>query len=523
MRSVLLAAFVGGSMTCGAVASNVINEHGPYTEGVHFTIDQFGGDDVGVLIRQDSSSSIWKFEAYDSETGDPGYINYIRIQPTGDVGLINLQIVGAPGHTYGARDVKKIDLLTHADNTTRIYSVYISGDLGEVDSLRADYVGSEFGGGGIYAGGDLLHSISPVEDITAPVTIGGDLLAGIYADTAASITVNGTGPHTGDIITRQSGAGAIDIGGTMNGDIKIGGAMSNSIRIRGNLGGSLEIGTNPCGPFSGSILIDDNVLDTGLNHVHIYQMVNASFECDHMALNQDTSGGTVTGEWMEIGSAPASSGTLQTGTIRINGTLSGTLHLRAQCQMDIHIGEINAGPDAWDYIDYGGVWIWGGFTNQGQLTVEGPLRRGFIYARGVQTDTNENGMLGTISIQGDLGQATAGNVARIWADYTWGDPVPPMDIGATIHIDGNVYSSSGTPAISATGDLNGEIQITGSLLNGAGDEIEIGGALTGSAAIAVNWDGHNDTSDSADDEWESGAIVRVGSTGYTGNTPAAHI
>jgi hypothetical protein len=125
-----------------ALGRNVINEQsGYYQEGVHYSVVQdYVGNDVGVLIRKNSVwAQIWKFEAYDSQTGQPGDINYIRIQPTGTVGAIRLRIVGAPGHQYGARDVKQIDLLTNADNTTELFSINISGDCGEDGaSVRVD-------------------------------------------------------------------------------------------------------------------------------------------------------------------------------------------------------------------------------------------------------------------------------------------------------------------------------------------------------------------------------------------------
>ena len=102
---------VAGLAAFNAVARNVINEHsGYYQKDVHYSIVQSGSDDIAVLIHKDSVwSQIWEFEAYDSVTGQPGYIDYIRIQPTGDVGAIQLRIAGAPGHQYGAHDVKEIE------------------------------------------------------------------------------------------------------------------------------------------------------------------------------------------------------------------------------------------------------------------------------------------------------------------------------------------------------------------------------------------------------------------------------
>ena len=86
MRWILATTVVAGLAVSGAVASNVINEHsGYYQEDVHYTIVTYQGNDVGVYINEGSvSTQLWKFEAFDSESDDPGYIDYIRIDPTGE-------------------------------------------------------------------------------------------------------------------------------------------------------------------------------------------------------------------------------------------------------------------------------------------------------------------------------------------------------------------------------------------------------------------------------------------------------
>jgi len=190
MRAVIVATLAGALFASGAAARNVINEHsGYYQQDVHYSIVKDGDEDVAVLIRRDSVwAQIWKFEAYDSQTGEPGYINYIRIQPTETVGYIRLRIVGAPGHQYGARDVKKIDLLTNADNTTEVLSVNISGDFGELGPMLADSVGS------LLIGGDVLNSIAPEGSISEYAWIGGHLRGNITANgtLSAEIQINGS-------------------------------------------------------------------------------------------------------------------------------------------------------------------------------------------------------------------------------------------------------------------------------------------------------------------------------------------
>ena len=138
----------------------------------------------------------------------PGDINLIHIQDgVSDPGSVIIEINGdaSKSHIYGALDVKEIRLPTSVTAHSRIWWIRIQNDLGMnglSDFDRIDLVN---------VGGDLLSSLYSQGAITNAVTIDGDLLGYIVGDSAQSITVNGAGPHTGDIITRQSGAGAIDI------------------------------------------------------------------------------------------------------------------------------------------------------------------------------------------------------------------------------------------------------------------------------------------------------------------------
>lgn len=70
--------------------------------------------------------------------------------------------------------------------------------------------------------------------------------------------------------------------------------------------------------------------------------------------------------------------------------------------------------------------------------------------------------------------------------------------------------------VAVSGQLNGEIRINGSLFNGsAAEEIIIGGSIGPAGAVAVDWDGAHDG-----DNWLSGAVVKVGGTPYTANSPS---
>jgi hypothetical protein len=196
MRSLIVAVVLAVAGVSLAVAQTKIRDHSGYYElGVDYSVFQVGGDDVGLLIHSSAWSHPWKIWSWNYTTGQPGDIYYIRIDPQGgDVGYIRLNIYGLSGPTNpGARHVKEIDLLTNADNTTEIQSIYSSGDLAQLGPVWADSIGV------VDIGGSLLGSLHPVHDITQYVIIGGNLAGALAADSAKDITVNGAGPHTGHI------------------------------------------------------------------------------------------------------------------------------------------------------------------------------------------------------------------------------------------------------------------------------------------------------------------------------------
>ena len=215
MRWILVLIVVTGLAVSGAVAGNVINEHsGYYQENVHYTIVDDGfGNDLAVRINAGSvSTHVWKFEAYDSGSNEPGYINFIRIDPTDTVGSIKLSIVGSAGHTYGAADVKEIDLTTNADDTTEIVELKISGDLATTANVSCTNITGE-----IEIGGDLDgHNIVVADDIDEDITIDGLLAGNITADSMENLTITGTNAQTGDH------TGNITINGQYTEEITIG-------------------------------------------------------------------------------------------------------------------------------------------------------------------------------------------------------------------------------------------------------------------------------------------------------------
>lgn len=179
-------------------------------------IDVVGGVARGVRIVGNSEpTKPWKFEAYDSGTGAPGNIDYIYIDRQIPVGSITLNVIGDPSqsHTYGAQDLKSLDIVNHGSYTNVLDVINITGGIATTGDIKA------FGATKITAVGNLgPYGI----DITGPVS--GD------------IRINGSGPHSGSLSICDGNNARYD------GDIYFGGPMEDDmadISVRGELGGSI--------------------------------------------------------------------------------------------------------------------------------------------------------------------------------------------------------------------------------------------------------------------------------------------
>ena len=218
---------------------NYIREwSGHYVLGQDYSINQ---QTRTVTLHKNSVWSVyWRFEADDDQTNAPGDIDEIRIDRTDDLGYVRLRVQadGSQGRQYAARDVKKIDLLTDADNDTEISNMIIQRHFGANGPMLADDVRYAV----IY--GDLLGDIHPSSNIPDLIYIGGNLSANITANALATINVAGAGPHTGNI-TRWVGDQSADItiANTYSGDIYIAGKMGGKLNVGGDLSGTLTCGT----------------------------------------------------------------------------------------------------------------------------------------------------------------------------------------------------------------------------------------------------------------------------------------
>lgn len=530
MKSHLVIAAVC-AITCSADASTIIREYsGHYQLNVDYSIASDGsGNNIGVRIHKNSVQSIlWRFEAYDSVSGDPRDINFIEIPPTGTVGWVALRIYG-DGRPYGARHVKKIDLVTNADSSGQVHSMTISGDYGQTGPMLATFVS------GISIGGNCVNGILPTS-LSGQVSIQGNLTGTIHATGAitADVTVSGAGPHTGSIASDSSAeayGGTIYVGGSMSGNVTFGdglsgsvtidGAMSGNTTINGDLTGALAIGGDLSGYLSikktltGTVSIDGDVLD-GANYIDIRQRMNGGhFSCRDLNLKAASGG-----DWFVLGRDIADSAVKtidNTGTIDVTGTLRGRIRVKGKSSLTINVATLDADLDGTTGYLEGGIEPHFGFGPDSDITI-GSFVRGRIAMQPqlypqIESETIPfNGAMHVAGVMGANAKISTENTKS-----TGG--TKPIDIGAEITIDGDPSPTNHTGlagTIRTTGDLTGRVRINESL-NATGHVI-VDGDINGSAAVTVDYDGWQ----SADD-WISGGDVKVNSTTYTRTTPGKHI
>ncbi len=128
-----------------------------------------------------SDSGTFSFEAFDSLTGNPVDIDLVSVH-SGVSGTVNVKIAADPGsaRTYGAANVKGIDL--HNATAGNLAGVFISGNLGATSGVNVK---------------DVSGAVSALVGTNVSVT--GNLGAALTLTSANSISVTGSGTHTGNI------------------------------------------------------------------------------------------------------------------------------------------------------------------------------------------------------------------------------------------------------------------------------------------------------------------------------------
>ncbi len=99
-----------------------------------------------------------------------------------------------------------------------------------------------------------------------------------------------------------------------------------------------------------------------------------------------------------------------------------------------------------------------------------------------------------------------------------GQVLTDVSLGRNLVVVGDVNSTTADPPISVGGDMTAQIRVYGSLFDDANAtyEIDIAGAMPG--AIAIDWDG-----DQESDVWVPGALIRIGAVVYEENDWQARV
>jgi hypothetical protein len=363
---------------------------------------------------------------------------------------------------------------------------------------------------------------------------------------------------------------AVDISlqSSCGGDIVIGGDAS-ILAVYGDFSGSIEIHGE------GSVFIQGDVIDSGDNYVRIREAPNGSFRCENMELT-----GAGPDEWLTFGpgglvGADISINGELSGVLcfeapceanvfarTINGAPQpdpnmpyGGICFRGGSLEGCYVRIQETFRQGWIFATRGAtaagiIWVQNGNIGEGSspapvariLTGRAatignpPIDLGWIVVTGTLYPSGDGAP--AIYATGDLTARLAftrvsdGPGTEIQIDGGMRAPFPPAlhvhdELEGDVRVNEDISEGlmirveddfSGT--LSVGGNLEGQVLIHGSVRNGAGDEIEIGGVLdpNSTAAIAVDYDGWH-----PNDVWEPGATVRIAGVPYYGNTPAMHL
>jgi formylmethanofuran dehydrogenase subunit C len=481
-------------------------------------------DYYGRIQITDGDPNSFVFWCYDPD--DPNYppadIESITLLGTPS-GTVKIEVLPGPGYTYGAANVKQINL--NATGVTGIIGqMFISGDLAEDGPVLASSLV-----GPVQVTGEILDDITigALSGDISCANMGNIYMDGVSGDPAPSITIEGAYDHhlwinasktTGTIGSLHLGAlgsngeielitvedldiqheclGKIDIWQDlvlavfwqgMNGMIHVYGDVGNmycldessgDIIVDGDLTLVTHDGNYGHGDISGNlevggisrIEIGGTLQDSGNNHVRLGQV--EFFGCWRMKLAADRE------RWLTFES--------ETGYIGGNfyiEFLCGVLRFKDVFAGRLYISGIVAPPTNDPDMPYGGVYFEQG-TNQYSTITIGTLCSGWIFA------DNADIAEGVLTIT-DLGSTIWPGVARVLTGHATTPESKPTDFGWDMSIEHNLLPSADRqPAIYTSGDLMGSIEVgtnesnPGAMMPGAA--IQIDGDVAGWAFMEFN-------------------------------------
>ena len=538
-------------------------------EPTHYVIEQ-GLKTVKIKAGFGDPTKRFKFEARteDWQGGQwvdigLGSIDLIRVhedvQDPGDVIVEINGDTGKPGHVYGASDVRWINLPTSQTAYSRLWWVRISGDLGADGMSNFDRIDL------VQVGGDLYSGLKSIGMIGNDITISGNQYGPIQGTSVLNVTVEGPGPHSGNITIASTYGRNISIAGSTSGNIAIAGSYTGSITIGADYSGLLSVARDSSGPvsigqhlkgsieigaaadddpdaliFSGRITVTGDALDTGANHIYIRKMSGGTISCRDMKLTDPYNPNNAVNEGVYIGwrlDGQYYPTTTHTGTIKVNGTLGGLVAIAGVAGTQVEVGQIQAvnlpecsgirsanriGPASnihvlGDFVSgeirtgaNAPVWDPNGAALEGTITIDGSV----LPRASIHTDNNPDRPVpirAAITVKQDFGgtiRSTGAINGKIEIQGNFGIDVPPPGVS------GGYIRTAQNQNLTAPIQINGGLQNVGGVLR----EIEILGALGSAAWICVDFDGFH-----ANHRWESGAVVFANNQQYTGNDANARI
>lgn len=289
----------------------------------------------------------------------------------------------------------------------------------------------------------------------------------------------------------------------MSGDFEVD-DLSGTLAIGGDEIGNIDIDDT----LSGTIEVTGDIPQTTGKHVRMKYMDGGTIECIDMGL---ILGGTEDDDWLVIGHDLTNqqlAETTHTGTVNINGVLSGRVYVRGYSAIAFTVDTIDADDDPpWRE---GGIEATSGFTSASSITVTDftagriGLIRNLLPVNPLETVLFDGDILVTDSMTADAKIDTLN-------PHLTGTP-RLVDIAAAIEVQatmaGTIRSSGDlTGEILIDGDMTGMVLIDGALKNGSATaDVDITGTMSAAAAVTVDYDGYDG------DEWESGALIGVGAT-----------
>jgi hypothetical protein len=179
MKNALLSIIVGAASGL-ATAENVIREWGGHASPSEYQII----NNAYVEIYEAGQAHPWKFEAWDTATGEEGVIDSITIVSDNPLTGIDLRIAPDPhspygAHDYGAANVKWIDLMTNGDPGNWLTTLLLKYDYGDATDGNTLLVGKadtlQIGGNVVAPSG--VDAINITNWISGPVSIGGNVIS----------------------------------------------------------------------------------------------------------------------------------------------------------------------------------------------------------------------------------------------------------------------------------------------------------------------------------------------------------